>query len=175
METDMLALSPFDIGPFETRPDLKPFTEVHGKSPVTGSHCEITTQVREDLDGLFIAMFHADEVNVEAALFANWALVRIASAAEHMSDRSKKWLGTMPVCLEIVGSTIDGATDETLTEVAALRIDYKIKDSYESYYSCQFHPELDANLADSRTHAPGFDEDGSRLLYCLLQACRASK
>merc|ERR1719440_2247556 len=116
METEMSALCPFDIGPFEARSDLRPFTEVHGKSPVTGSRCEITTQVRESLDGLFIAMFHADEVNVEAALFANWALVRIASVAEHMRDYSEKWLGAMPVCLEIVGSTIDGATDETLTE-----------------------------------------------------------
>ena len=128
---------------------------------------------------LNIAMFHTDEVNEEAILFANWAyrlLHEVVVPYRHIvTDSSLSWLNKLPYAVKILCSTATG--DEVVTECAATCIYYK---DYESRiirrsFSCQFHPEL---LSDLRVvgdrKPPSYAElkidDGARLFARLLYA-----
>ncbi len=124
-----------------------------------------------------IAMFHGDEVNQEAILFANWAyhllhntLVphRSVIAASPLS-----WLLQLPYGVEILCSTaIDG---HVVTECSATCISYKDFETkrIRRSFTVQFHPELLADLRDFGSRpAPSYatlkTDDGIRLLVRLL-------
>jgi len=126
---------------------------------------------------LHIAMFHNDEVNEEAMLFANWAYRllhdAIAPYRYMVAGSELSWLLQLPDALEILCSTVMG--EQPVTECSATSIyyrDFETKRVRRSF-TCQFHPEL---LADLRVigvrEAPSYaelkDNDGARLLARLL-------
>ena len=129
---------------------------------------------------LHIAMFHSDEVNEEAILFANWAYQMLHDAI--LPDRSLvaasplHWLIQLPDSVEILASTADENGD-IMTECAATCINYK---DYETKtirrsFTCQFHPELFEDLrAIGLTDPPSYQslnrDDGVRLFVRLLHA-----
>ena len=128
---------------------------------------------------LNIAMFHSDEVNEEAILFANWAYRLIHDVlvpCRHIvANSSLSWLIKLPDAIEILCSTAE--QDEVITECSATCINYKDFETKEvrRSFTCQFHPEL---LADLRVvgvrKPPSYGElkrdDGARLFARLLYA-----
>jgi hypothetical protein len=126
---------------------------------------------------LMIEMFHSDEVNEEAALFANWAYkllhdtivpIRYVLAVSPLS-----WLLCLPYAVEILSQTEVNA--DTLTEVGTTCIYYKDWETHSirRSFTCQFHPELMADIRDiGRRAGPRYQElkenDGVRLLIRLL-------
>ena len=129
---------------------------------------------------LNIAMFHSDEVNEEAILFANWAYRLIHNAlipCRHIVASSPlSWLIQLPDAIEILCSTADD-DGTVVTECSATCINYRDFETKEvrRSFTCQFHPEL---LADLRVvgmrEPPSYDElkrdDGARLFARLLYA-----
>jgi GMP synthase-like glutamine amidotransferase len=151
------------------REDLQELIEAHDKIRVERD--EIKDSIRNKAeDGFYVAMFHGDEVNVEAALFTNWALNRISSIRSRVIQckSSAKWLEVLPSALEVLCCTVDHSTDEVSTEVAAMRIDYYGDGCTKSYHSCQFHPELDGFLRDARNLKPSVGKEDGELLLCKL-------
>lgn len=126
---------------------------------------------------LNIAMFHSDEVNEEAMLFANWAYRLLHNTIiphRHiLAGSSLYWLMQMPYAVEILCSTAHEG--EVLTECSATCINYKDFESkfIRRSFTCQFHPEL---LSDLRVvgfrEPPAYAElkkdDGARLFARLL-------
>jgi hypothetical protein len=126
-----------------------------------------------------IAMFHADEVNEEAILFANWAYRLLHEAIiphRHILAGSRlSWLLRLPYAVEILCST--AIDDEIVTECSATCINYKDFESklIRRSFTCQFHPEL---LSDLRVvgvrQPPSYQrlktDDGVRLFARLLYA-----
>ena len=169
VEAELLRLhkfvSPVLVQPGELGRLLVDAHEAYSKD----KHGEIEKMLNEETDGLYIAMFHGVEVNVEAALFVSWALQRISTV------EVVPWLKYMPVGLEIIASTVDHTNERVVTDVACMRIDYRVDSKRQSYYTCQFHPELDGSLRDVRQHKqPSYvqkshTDDGARLLMRLLQ------
>ena len=126
---------------------------------------------------LNIVMFHTDEVNEEAILFANWAYRNLYQALLParkeliLSDLS--WLFNLPSSIEILCSTT--AEGKLCTEVAATCINYRDYDTRQTRrsFTCQFHPELRDDLREfSKSGIPAFSDlkqdDGIRLLIRLL-------
>ena len=124
-----------------------------------------------------IAMFHADEVNEEAILFANWAYMTLHNAiVPHrytVAASPLSWLLQMPYAVEILAST--EANGEILTECSCTCINYKDFETKKirRSFTCQFHPELLSDLRDiGKRSAPDYAElkqsDGMRLLARLL-------
>ena len=124
-----------------------------------------------------IAMFHADEVNEEAILFANWAYMTLHNAiVPHrytVAASPLSWLLQMPYAVEILAST--EANGEILTECSCTCINYKDFETKKirRSFTCQFHPELLSDLRDiGKRSAPDYAElkqsDGMRLLTRLL-------
>jgi GMP synthase-like glutamine amidotransferase len=126
---------------------------------------------------LNIVMFHSDEVNEEAVLFANWAYRtlhnRIAPARKPLAVSPLSWLLSLPSAVEILCSTISQGA--ICTEVAATCINYTDFETQRvrRSFSCQFHPEL---LSELRTFdcsgMPSYStlkrDDGVRLLMRIL-------
>ncbi|MGA9381920.1 MAG: hypothetical protein WBV73_24430, partial [Phormidium sp.] len=126
---------------------------------------------------LNISMFHSDEVNEEAILFANWAYLLLHNTIiphRHiLAGSSLSWLMQMPYTIEILCSTAHEG--EVLTECSATCINYKDFESklIRRSFTCQFHPEL---LSDLRVvgfrQPPAYSElkkdDGARLFARLL-------
>ncbi len=124
-----------------------------------------------------ISMFHYDEVNEEAILFANWAYIELHNvivpyrhiiAGSHLS-----WLLQLPYAVEILAST--EANGEILTECACTCIYYKDFETKKirRSFTCQFHPELLSDLREfGKRSEPSYLElkqsDGIRLLVRLL-------
>lgn len=124
-----------------------------------------------------IAMFHSDEVNEEAILFANWAYMTLHNAiVPHrytVAASPLSWLLQMPYAVEILAST--EADGEILTECSCTCINYKDFETRKirRSFTCQFHPELLFDLRDiGKRSAPSYGElkqsDGMRLLARLL-------
>ena len=124
-----------------------------------------------------IAMFHSDEVNEEAILFANWAYMALHNAiVPHrytVAASPLSWLLQMPYAVEILAST--EANGEILTECSCTCINYKDFETKKirRSFTCQFHPELLCDLRDiGKRSAPSYAElkqsDGMRLLARLL-------
>ena len=125
-------------------------------------------------------MFHSDEVNEEAVLFANWAYASLyeilASCNTELSVSPLAWVFQMPSSIEILCST--SANGKTLTEVAGTCINYK---DYETQkirrsFSFQFHPELLSDLREFQVAGtPDFNtlknDDGIRMLMRVLYEC----
>ncbi|MEM6522006.1 MAG: hypothetical protein AAF892_16340 [Cyanobacteria bacterium P01_D01_bin.71] len=128
---------------------------------------------------LNISMFHTDEVNEEAILFANWAyrlLHDVVIPYRHViTDSPISWLNKLPYAVKILCST--ATNDEIVTECAATCIYYK---DYETgilrrSFSSQFHPELLSDLrVVGQRKPPSYAElkidHGARLFARLLYA-----
>ena len=135
---------------------------------------DIEKAMRNAPQGLFIAMFHSDEVNWECAVFLTWALEQLETVSAAVP-----WLRHMPINYEIVASTRHQETGELMTEVAGARIDYLSEHGRKSSYLCQFHPELTGCLRDARStgqrRAKGECKDGKKLLQAMLDADRVKE
>ncbi len=126
---------------------------------------------------LLIEMFHGDEVNEEAALFANWAYKQlhdtIVAIRHAIAVSPLSWLLRLPYAVEIESQT--QVDDRSLTEVCTTAIYYKDWETHtiRRSFTCQFHPELMADIRDiGRRPGPRYtelkDNDGVRLLVRLL-------
>ncbi|HIK17554.1 MAG TPA: hypothetical protein IGS53_19995 [Leptolyngbyaceae cyanobacterium M33_DOE_097] len=124
-----------------------------------------------------IAMFHSDEVNQEAILFANWAYRLLHDAMiPHRSVLAASrlsWLLKLPDAVEILCSTTIG--DEIVTECSATCIIYRDFESKQvrRSFTCQFHPELLSDLravgvSEPPSYAQLKMDDGARLFARLL-------
>ena len=129
---------------------------------------------------LDVLMFHSDEVNEEAILFANWAYSNLqdtlASSRDLIAVSSLSWLLNLPSSVEILCSTSEAGNK--LTDVAATCISYKDYEtkSVRRSFSFQFHPELLADLREfniSRSHDYSLfkNDDGIRMLMRVLYEC----
>ena len=124
-----------------------------------------------------ISMFHYEEVNEEAILFANWAYVNLHNAIIHhrnvIAGSELSWLLKLPYSVEILAST--EASGEILTECSCTCINYKDFETKKirRSFTCQFHPELLSDLRElGKRSEPSYQElkksDGIRLLVELL-------
>jgi len=126
---------------------------------------------------LNIVMFHSDEVNEEAILFANWAYNELHSAlrtCRHAIALSELgWVLNLPKSIEILCSTyVEG---KKCTEVAATCINYVDYETNEvrRSFSFQFHPELLSDLREFHLSGePSYEklksDDGVRMLMRVL-------
>ena len=167
---------------------LLPYRRRAGSSHVPGELHEAHALVADELDGVIdtmlkmerelrIEMFHSDEVNEEAALFANWAYKllhdTIVPIRYQVAVSPLSWMLNLPYALEIMSQT---AVDETnWTEVSTTCIYYKDWETHtiRRSFTCQFHPELMADIRDiGKRDGPRYselkDNDGVRLLVRLL-------
>jgi GMP synthase-like glutamine amidotransferase len=128
---------------------------------------------------LNISMFHCDEVNEEAILFANWAYRLLHNAlipCRHIIANSPlSWLIKLPDAVEILCSTAEEG--KVVTECSATCINYRDFETKEvrRSFTCQFHPELLSDLrAIGMRQPPSYQElkrdDGARLFARLLYA-----
>jgi hypothetical protein len=126
---------------------------------------------------LNILIFHSDEVNEEAILFANWAYRMIHDALvpsrRELVVSPLAWLLKLPDSVEILCSTT--AQGAVSTEVSANCVSYKDFETgaVKRSFSCQFHPELLDDLREFRLSGPPpYDElkkdVGVRLLMRIL-------
>jgi hypothetical protein len=126
---------------------------------------------------LNITMFHSDEVNEEAILFANWAYRLLHDAMiphrSVLAGSQLAWLLKLPDAIEILCSTTIG--DEIVTECSATCIIYRDFESKQvrRSFTCQFHPELLSDLrvvgvVEPPSYARLKNDDGARLFARLL-------
>ncbi len=124
-----------------------------------------------------ISMFHSDEVNEEAILFANWAYRQLHEAIipyrYGIAGSPLSWLLRLPYGVQILAST--EANGHPVTECSCTSIFYKDFETGHVHhsYSCQFHPELldDLRAIDPRP-APSYSDlkrsDGIRMLLKFM-------
>ncbi len=126
---------------------------------------------------LNIVMFHSDEVNEEAILFANWAFGKlhnaIAPVRKKISVSDFSWFLRLPSSIEIVCST--SAQGKLCTQVSATCINYT---DYETQhkrrsFTFQFHPELLEDLREfNKSGLPSYEklknDDGVRMLVRVI-------
>ena len=99
-----------------------------------------------------VEMFHADEVNEEAALFANWAYKTlhdtIVPLRHVLAVSPVAWLLSLPYAVEILGQT--RVDVHSWTEVGTTAIYYKDWETHRvrRSFTCQFHPELMDDIRD---------------------------
>lgn len=156
-----------------------PWEIIHAHDVTADAHegvIDTTIQYEHEVS---ISMFHSDEVNEEAVLFANWAYRSIHDAIvpyRHIiAGSSLSWLIQLPDSIEILCSTaLDG---EIVTECSATCINYKDFETKKirRSFTCQFHPELLSDLrAIGNSEAPSYatlkNDDGVRLFVRLLYA-----
>jgi hypothetical protein len=156
-----------------------PWELIHAHDVTADSHegvIDTTIQYEREVS---ISMFHSDEVNEEAILFANWAYRTIHDAIvpyRHIIAGSPlSWLIQLPDSVEILCST--AIDDEIVTECSATCINYKDFETKKirRSFTCQFHPELLSDLrAIGNSKAPSYstlkNDDGVRLFVRLLYA-----
>ncbi|AFZ12726.1 hypothetical protein Cri9333_1842 [Crinalium epipsammum PCC 9333] len=156
-----------------------PWEIIHAHDVTADAHegvIDTTIQYEREVS---ISMFHSDEVNEEAILFANWAFRSIHDAIvpyRHViAGSSVSWLIQLPDSIEILCSTaVEG---EIVTECSATCINYKDFETKKirRSFTCQFHPELLSDLrAIGNSEAPSYstlkNDDGVRLFVRLLYA-----
>jgi hypothetical protein len=167
---------------------LLPYARRDDETHIPRELHETHALVADELDGVIdqvlsfereitVEMFHADEVNEEAALFANWAYKTlhdtIVPLRHVLAVSPVAWLLSLPYAVEILGQTRVDA--HSLTEVGTTAIYYKDWETHRvrRSFTCQFHPELMDDIRDigGRT-GPRYQElkqhDGVRLLIRLL-------
>lgn len=156
-----------------------PWELIHAHDVTADTHegvIDTTIQYEREVS---ISMFHSDEVNEEAILFANWAYRSIHDAIvpyRHIIAGSPlSWLIQLPDSVEILCST--AIDDEIVTECSATCINYKDFETKKirRSFTCQFHPELLSDLrAIGNSKAPSYstlkNDDGVRLFVRLLYA-----
>ncbi len=136
----------------------------------------IDTMIEYEKD-VNIAMFHSDEVNEEAILFANWAYRLLhETIVPHrgvVAVGPLSWLTQLPYAIEILCST--AIDDEIITQCSATCILYKDHETrrVRRSFTCQFHPELLSDLRIVGVRQPPTYErlkmdDGIRLFVRLL-------
>jgi len=174
----------FEIGTRRLQPHTPHGDHSHVPEPLVAAH----GLVADELDGVIdlvmtlerevhVEMFHGDEVNEEAILFANWAYKSLHEAiipVRHaLAVSPAAWLLSLPYGVEILGQT--QVDEQTWTEVCATAIYYKDWETQRvrRSFTCQFHPELMADIRDiGGRSAPRYHEmknhDGVRLLIRLL-------
>lgn len=165
--------------PYKRRGD-----DSHVPTPLHNAHALIA----DDLDGVIdtmitmerelrIEMFHSDEVNLEAALFANWAYKllhdTIVPLRYELAVSPLSWMLSLPYALEILSQT--QVNEDSWTEVSTTCIYYKDWETrtIRRSFTIQFHPELMADIRDiGKRPGPRYKElkenDGVRLLIRLL-------
>eukprot|EP00127_Corallochytrium_limacisporum_P006186 Clim_evm3s221 gene=Clim_evmTU3s221 len=127
-----------------------------------------------------ISMFHIEEVNEEAILFANWAYRKIHDTIvpyRHLIAGSPlSWLLRLPYAVRILAST--RYADHYITEAAATCINYKDYETGKIHrsFTCQFHPELlddlrDISSRDDVSYSKLKKDNGARLFCRLIYAC----
>ena len=138
----------------------------------------IDTMILQYENDINIAMFHSDEVNEEAVLFANWGYMMLHDALVPyrylIANSPLSWLLRLPYSVEILASTeIEGG--EILTECSCTCINYKDFETKQirRSFTCQFHPELFSDLQEMGKRPPASyaelkESDGIRLLARLL-------
>ncbi|MEH6570342.1 MAG: hypothetical protein V7709_14775, partial [Halioglobus sp.] len=174
----------FEVGTRQLIPYKRRCRSSHVPSELHDSHALIADELEGVIDTMLtmerkldIEMFHGDEVNEEAALFANWAYKllhdTIVPIRYELAVSPLSWLLSLPYAVEILSQTQVDA--DSWTEVSTTCIYYK---DYETHsirrsFTCQFHPELMADIRDiGKRHGPPYAElkenDGIRLLVRLL-------
>ncbi len=129
-------------------------------------------------NNLAISMFHYEEVNEEAILFANWAYMMLHDALVPyryvIANSPLAWLLRLPYSVEILASTAL-ESGEVLTECSCTCINYKDFETKKvrRSFTCQFHPELMSDLREMGTRGPASyaelkQSDGIRLLARLF-------
>ncbi len=125
-------------------------------------------------------MFHSQEVNKEAILFANWAYRTIHDAIvsyQHIIAANSLSLRIqLPDAIKIICSTAEEG-GKIVTEGSATCIKYKDFETKKirRFFSCQFHPEQLSDLRGiGNSEAPSYSnlkiEDDVRLFVQLLYA-----
>lgn len=167
---------------------LLPYRRRGGSGHIPAELHDAHALVADELDGVIdtmlkmerelrIEMFHSDEVNEEAALFANWAYKllhdTIVPLRYQIAVSPLSWLLNLPYALEILSQT--AVDDNNWTEVSTTCIYYKDWETHtiRRSFTCQFHPELMADIRDiGKREGPPYaelkDNDGVRLLVRLL-------
>jgi GMP synthase-like glutamine amidotransferase len=152
--------------------------ELHDTHALVADELEgvIDTMLKMERE-LSIEMFHGDEVNEEAALFANWAYKllhdTIVPLRYQVAVSPVSWLLNLPYAIEILSQT--QVDDSNWTEASTTCIYYKDWETHtiRRSFTCQFHPELMADIRDiGKREGPRYpelkDNDGVRLLISLL-------
>jgi GMP synthase-like glutamine amidotransferase len=140
--------------PYARREDLP-----HVPEMLHANHAFVADELEGVIDELMtierelaVEMFHGDEVNEEAILFANWAYKSLHDAIipvrHSIAVSPVAWLLCLPYAVEILGQT--RVDPHTLTEVSATAIYYKDWETrrIRRSFTCQFHPELMADIRD---------------------------
>ena len=157
-----------------------PWEILHAHDVTSDAHEGVIDTTIQYERQISISMFHSDEVNEEAVLFANWAYRMIHDAIvpyRHIiAGSALSWLIQLPDSVEILCSTAE-ETGEIVTECSATCINYKDFETKEirRSFTCQFHPELLSDLrAINNGEAPDYSilkkDDGVRLFVRLLYA-----
>ena len=173
-----------EVGTRSLLPYARRSTDDHIPGELHDAHALVADELEGVIDTVLtlerelqIEMFHSDEVNEEAALFANWAYKllhdTIVPIRYEIAVSSVSWLLNLPYAVEILSQT---RVDETnWTEVSTTCIYYKDWETHtiRRSFTCQFHPELMADIRDvGRRAGPRYaelkDNDGVRLLIRLL-------
>jgi GMP synthase-like glutamine amidotransferase len=152
--------------------------ELHATHALVADELEGVIDVLMTLEReVYVEMFHGDEVNEEAALFANWAYKSLHDAIIPMRHALAvspvSWLLSLPYAVEMLGQT--RVDDASWTEVSSTAIYYKDWETrrIRRSFTCQFHPELMADIRDiGGRSGPRYQElkenDGVRLFMQLL-------
>jgi GMP synthase-like glutamine amidotransferase len=174
----------FEIGTRRLQPHVPQDDQAHVPEELLQAHGLVADELEGVLDlvvtlerEVHVEMFHGDEVNEEAILFANWAYKTLHEAivpVRHALAVSRAaWLLSLPYGVEILGQT--QVDESTWTEVCATAIYYKDWETQRvrRSFTCQFHPELMADIRDiGGRPAPRYhdlkEHDGVRLLIRLL-------
>lgn len=157
-----------------------PWEIIHAHDVTADTHEGVIDTTIQYERKVSISMFHSDEVNEEAVLFANWAYRMIHDAIvpyRHIIAGScLSWLIQLPDAIEILCSTAE-ENGEIVTECSATCINYKDFETKKirRSFTCQFHPELLSDLcAIGNGEAPSYstlkNDDGVRLFVRLLYA-----
>jgi hypothetical protein len=157
-----------------------PWEIIHAHDVTADTHEGVIDTTIQYERQVSISMFHSDEVNEEAILFANWAYRMIHDAIvpyRHIiAGGSLSWLIQLPDAVEILCSTAE-ENGEIVTECSATCINYKDFETKKirRSFTCQFHPELLSDLrAIGNSEAPSYstlkNDDGVRLFVRLLYA-----
>jgi hypothetical protein len=173
-----------EIGTRSLLPYVRRDTSAHVPDDLHVAHALVADELEGVIDTvlamdreLSIEMFHRDEVNEEAILFANWAYKQIHDTIVPMryglATSSLSWLLSLPYAVEILSQT--RVDEDTMTEVGTTCIYYKDWETHSvrRSFTCQFHPELMADIRDIGKRAgPRYDQlkdnDGIRLFIRLL-------
>ena len=174
----------FEVGTRQLVPYKRRNTSRHIPGELHDAHALVADELEGVIDTmlkmereLYIEMFHGDEVNEEASLFANWAYKllhdTLVPIRHGIAVSPVSWLLCLPYALEILSQT--QVDSNHWTEVSTTCIYYKDWETHtiRRSFTCQFHPELMTDIRDiGKRDGPPYQElkqnDGVRLLIRLL-------